>query len=405
MNVNQMLASPKLAPAASISDSTALHLSPSSTAIELAPIKEISSESKRARNLNRLPSFLEPCPTPTKEQWGNTFLPRIHPPLVSSPTLLPSSASSVTSESSNPPSPLSNTNIPQNLSAESVYPKSSNTHIPCRHAPSTALPSIQPRPETLVTDSNQAVSRCPFAHAMAGDNNATITNWPANHPNVLQKNDNVTTDSADQPQSPTMMAAAAIAAASLKNYPETIVNDNHSGSVYSANGTDPNWQGQLQHSGKCPIASFYRGTQQTATPRTVEPKRHSFTRVAFMTQGGKRPSSRCPFSANQKKFLTKNDHIKRPRNAWIHFRCHYGQALKAQDPTLRAEDISKRASRCWARLSESEKKPWHDLAEKDKQAHKAAFPEYRYCPRRTNAALLMPSSPSNSVLNDSEEED
>ncbi|KAG2185971.1 hypothetical protein INT43_002409 [Umbelopsis isabellina] len=89
-------------------------------------------------------------------------------------------------------------------------------------------------------------------------------------------------------------------------------------------------------------------------------------------------------------FMDKNAHIKRPRNAWIHFRCHYGQALKAQDPTLRTEDISnmssrslsRRASRRWAKLTDKQKKPWHDLAEQEKQAHKEAFPEYRYCPKR-----------------------
>lgn len=42
------------------------------------------------------------------------------------------------------------------------------------------------------------------------------------------------------------------------------------------------------------------------------------------------------------------------------------------------------ASRRWARLSENEKKPWHSLAEQEKLAHREAFPEYRYCPRRTN---------------------
>ncbi|CAO3576517.1 unnamed protein product [Absidia cylindrospora] len=94
-------------------------------------------------------------------------------------------------------------------------------------------------------------------------------------------------------------------------------------------------------------------------------------------------------------FLTKNAHIKRPRNAWIHFRCHYGQALKTQDPTLRAEEISKRASRRWSLLSENEKRPWHQLAEQEKQAHKEAFPEYRYCPKRatTVTATIHPPAP------------
>ncbi|ORZ11933.1 hypothetical protein BCR42DRAFT_420909 [Absidia repens] len=98
---------------------------------------------------------------------------------------------------------------------------------------------------------------------------------------------------------------------------------------------------------------------------------------------------------DQSMFLTKNAHIKRPRNAWIHFRCHYGQALKTQDPTLRAEEISKRASRRWSLLSENEKRPWHQLAEQEKQAHKEAFPEYRYCPKRatTVTATIHPPAP------------
>lgn len=98
-------------------------------------------------------------------------------------------------------------------------------------------------------------------------------------------------------------------------------------------------------------------------------------------------------NVDQSMFLTKNAHIKRPRNAWIHFRCHYGQALKTQDPTLRAEEISKRASRRWAKLSENEKKPWHGLAEQEKLAHRVAFPEYRYCPRRANSTNYSPTSP------------
>jgi hypothetical protein len=121
------------------------------------------------------------------------------------------------------------------------------------------------------------------------------------------------------------------------------------------------------------------------TPSTVQVdhRRPSFAKVSFMVH------KQCPISAEQKMFLTKNAHIKRPRNAWIHFRCHYGQALKAQDSSLRAEEISKRASRRWSSLSDLEKKPWHDLAEQDKQAHKAAFPGYRYCPRRSNTATMI----------------
>ncbi|CAO3621371.1 unnamed protein product [Cunninghamella blakesleeana] len=84
----------------------------------------------------------------------------------------------------------------------------------------------------------------------------------------------------------------------------------------------------------------------------------------------------------QHEFVTKNSHIKRPRNAWIHFRCYFGQSLKAKDPTIRAEEISKRASEYWARLTSKQKKPWHIMAEQEKLAHQEAFPDYRYRPKR-----------------------
>ncbi|KAF7728255.1 hypothetical protein EC973_006429 [Apophysomyces ossiformis] len=64
----------------------------------------------------------------------------------------------------------------------------------------------------------------------------------------------------------------------------------------------------------------------------------SDTHVSFMVYGNHSPPSSV---VDHNMFLTKNAHIKRPRNAWIHFRCHYGQALKTQDPTLRADEISK----------------------------------------------------------------
>lgn len=44
-------------------------------------------------------------------------------------------------------------------------------------------------------------------------------------------------------------------------------------------------------------------------------------------------------------------------------------------------------------MTENEKKPWHGLAEQEKLAHREAFPEYRYCPRRATPTL----SPKRSI--------
>jgi hypothetical protein len=53
----------------------------------------------------------------------------------------------------------------------------------------------------------------------------------------------------------------------------------------------------------------------------------------------------------------------------------------------------RRASRRWGKLTENEKRPWHGLAEQEKLAHREAFPEYRYCPRRATTSSSSPSSP------------
>ncbi|KAI7866167.1 hypothetical protein BDF14DRAFT_1996689 [Spinellus fusiger] len=159
------------------------------------------------------------------------------------------------------------------------------------------------------------------------------------------------------PISPTMAAAAATAASSSVNQ--------RTGSLVAET-----------------LVNALRLTQQNKDTLSTEGSTRAYTQVSFMVHG-------APVTMDQSMFLTKNAHIKRPRNAWIHFRCHYGQALKSQDPTLRAEEISKRASRRWAKLTEREKKPWHDLAEEEKQAHKEAFPEYRYSPKRDHT----PSTP------------
>lgn len=60
----------------------------------------------------------------------------------------------------------------------------------------------------------------------------------------------------------------------------------------------------------------------------------------------------------------------------------------------------RRASRRWSQLSENEKKPWHGLAEQEKLAHREAFPEYRYCPRRAT-----PSSPIKRPIKETMDED
>ncbi|KAK4518494.1 uncharacterized protein ATC70_008712 [Mucor velutinosus] len=352
--------------------------SPESSAIELAPINEMTYSSNKPASPNHPPAFLEPAPIIENYRCNGTSVPRIFSAFSANlkdvPSLVPSSASSISSDASNPPSPLSNVNSFQQHTYNDNTPQ-----IPCRHA--SLLQTIQPKPN--------CPSICPVAHS-----SSPASNWSRNSNHAM-------VDASGLPLSPTMMAASAAAnAASAQNHTGSIVestflnslslssDDDNAGKRQRLNDEDSNVMGQARATATAAAAA------PSSVPANPTSSESSFARVSFMVHGVKRT---CPMGADQRMFLTKNAHIKRPRNAWIHFRCHYGQALKSQDPTLRAEEISKRASRRWARLSENEKKPWHDLAEQDKQAHKAAFPEYRYCPRRSNTAAMIASQ--NAVKN------
>lgn len=184
------------------------------------------------------------------------------------------------------------------------------------------------------------------------------------------------------PMSPTMAAASASAAAAADHrHPGSHVAKSLLKSISKNNK-------RLQREDDHDLSYHHNSSPPAATAAT------NSTEVNSHHHGNKKQHLAQANNNNvdQSMFLTKNAHIKRPRNAWIHFRCHYGQALKAQDPTLRAEEISKRASRRWGKLTENEKRPWHGLAEQEKLAHREAFPEYRYCPRRATSSS-SPSSP------------
>ncbi|KAF7724207.1 hypothetical protein EC973_001226 [Apophysomyces ossiformis] len=184
-------------------------------------------------------------------------------------------------------------------------------------------------------------------------------------------------------------ASATAASAAIQRHPGSLVADTFLNCLRLPNASVSEDDSALTEDNKRDAAEALA----CASADTRDQKQASFARVSFMVHGTKKAS----LGLDTTMFLTKNAHIKRPRNAWIHFRCHYGQALKTQDPTLRAEEISKRASRRWARLTEKEKKPWHDLAEQEKQAHKEAFPEYRYCPKRANSSTTANPSSSSGV--------
>ncbi|KAI8878681.1 HMG-box [Backusella circina FSU 941] len=192
-------------------------------------------------------------------------------------------------------------------------------------------------------------------------------------------------DPSYKPLSPTMLAAFTVATTALsdtRDYSLPFIADEYQKS-FDFN-TSTNKKSCIKRGGIKSDKDTIGKTSSAIVDRGISNDGKSFKIRSSKGHGKKRSSS----NIHQNMFLTKNAHIKRPRNAWIHFRCHYGQALKFQDPTLRAEEISKQASFKWAKLSEKGKKPWHDLAQQEKKVHKEAFPDYRYRPRRSSAVTV-----------------
>ncbi|KAJ7280227.1 high mobility group box domain-containing protein, partial [Mycena rebaudengoi] len=73
-------------------------------------------------------------------------------------------------------------------------------------------------------------------------------------------------------------------------------------------------------------------------------------------------------------------HIPRPRNAFILFRCDYGRQKQRTTKECDQNDISRMVGDVWRNMSEVERAPWVMLADEEKKAHAAVYPDYKYTP-------------------------
>ncbi|TFK70575.1 high mobility group box, partial [Pluteus cervinus] len=71
--------------------------------------------------------------------------------------------------------------------------------------------------------------------------------------------------------------------------------------------------------------------------------------------------------------------VPRPRNAFILFRCDFVRQKKIpEDVEKDHRNISRIVGRIWREMSEEDKFPWVEMAEREKLVHSQTYPGYKY---------------------------
>lgn len=94
------------------------------------------------------------------------------------------------------------------------------------------------------------------------------------------------------------------------------------------------------------------------------------------------PSSKTPYSDATQTRKHKKNHVKRPMNAFMRWSQLERRKIIELNPDAHNAEISKNLGKKWRTLTDEERQPFVDEAERLRQLHLKEYPDYKYKPKK-----------------------